>query len=301
MCIVLLKTCTEKAHRRITLDRILDKSKVTYRADTEQMKNFFFYYYSKEKESYVSDNGVHGRCETPCDVDHKYYWSNMPFNSHYNDRLHRNNADAVGCFGCSITFGTQLQESHTWPYLLAGQIKTECLNFGVPGAGIDSIFLNVKASQKDYKFKKAVILIPDFTRRIARIKHNGYWFQWPVLPGIPNLWNKMLPSPVHDNLAINEQKFIDQGNKVENKIINDKEEIYQKKVLAKLITHCEKAYDKFVISSWAKSVYEYLQSNYPKHTTDFYDRSGPTTQDKVHPTQAQNKNFADSVYRSFNS
>ena len=92
------------------MEKYVDSSKITFKNNVEEMKKFYFWYYSKEKESYMSWVGVHQRCKLPCDIDHPYYWSMMPFSDHYNDAVLRQDDKAIGCFGCSNTFGQQLQK-----------------------------------------------------------------------------------------------------------------------------------------------------------------------------------------------
>ena len=277
------------------MEKYLDSSKITFRNSVDEMKRFFSWYYSKEKDSYMSWVGTHQRCEVGCEVDHPYYWSMMPFSNHYNDAVLRQDNKAIGCFGCSNTFGQQLAVQETWPYLLGTKLGVNCLNFGVSGAGIDSIFLNLKASAKDYSFKHVVINLPSFVRRIARLKHNGNWYRWPVVTGYKKEFGNALPSPIGDDLKIDETKFKLHGEKVMSKIMEDKNSIYSKKVLQRLINFCKSKYDKFYITSWSAEVYEYLEQNYKEHTIPKYNLEGPKTSDGVHPTVLQNKRFIDSI------
>ena len=269
----------------------VDSSKITFRSNEEEMRKFFFWYHSKEKESYVSWTGVHQRCEMPCDIDHPYYWSNIPFNDHYNDRDLREDDQAIGCFGCSNTFGSYLQVHDTWPYLLGKKLKTNCINFGVGGAGIDSVYLNLKASSKDYKFKKVIIVLPTFDRRVSRICHLGNWFRWPTLAEQPILWKELLPPPVHKDLRLDNEILLNHGKYVEKKIIDDVEHKYQKKVLERLVKFCRKTYTQFYITSWSDDVYEYLNHHYTDCTIHMYDYHGPKASDGLHPTVFQNRRF----------
>lgn len=273
------------------MEEFVDKSRITYKSHTKEMRNFFFFYHSKAKESYVSATGVHSRCKIPCDLDHPYYWSNMPFNEHYNNKTIRTDEQAIGCFGCSNTYGSFIKNDETWPYLLGKSLKINCVNFGVGAAGIDSIFLNLKASAKDYKFKKVIIVLPSFGRMVARINHLGNWFRWPVMPEHATLWQTLLPTPIHEDLKLENDILIKHGKNVIDKIIADKKGKYQKKVLARLIKFCSKTYEKFYITSWNQNVYEYISSNYKKYVAPMYDLSGPTASDGLHPTIIQNRRF----------
>jgi len=279
------------------MEKYVDKTKVTFKSNMEEMRNFFFFHYSKTKESYVSASGVHKRCKMPCDLDHPYYWSNMPFNEHYNNNSIRSDDQAIGCFGGSTTYNDQIEEQDTWPYLLGKSLKINCINFGVGAAGIDSIFLNLKASVKDYKFKKAIIVLPPFGRMVARLKYRGNWFRWPVMPRDPTLWEDLLPSPIHQNLGLDNDTFVNHGKKVINKIILDEKSTYQKKVLARLVNFCTKTYDKFYLTADNEDVYDYISRHYANYSLPMFNPDGPKASDGMHPTIVQNarfvKNFID--------
>jgi hypothetical protein len=267
-----------------------------YIDNVEEQKKFFFFYYSKKKDDYVSYTGVHHRCITPCEIEHPYYWSNVPFNKIHNNFKLRNDANAIGCFGCSLTFGSQLPNEETWPYLLGKKIKKNCLNFGVEGAGIDSIFLNIKACKKDYNFKKIIILLPGFNRRVARLYKNSIWFRWPVLPGNDTLWGDLLKPPTHIDLNINNNDFINVGKKTNLKIFKDKNNFYSKKILARLIKFCKKNFNSVYLSSWDKEVHEYLKTHFIEYLLPVFDYSGPKAKDNVHPTIYQYNKFVESIH-----
>lgn len=267
-----------------------------YINNLEEQKKFFFFYYSKKKDDYVSYTGVHHRCITPCEINHPYYWSNLPFNKIQNNVELRNNDNAVGCFGCSLTFGSHTSEEETWPCLLGKKIKKHCLNFGVEGAGIDTIFLNVKACKKDYNFKKIIILLPGFDRRVARLYKNNVWFKWPVLTGHDILWNNLLNPPTHIDLNINNTDFISLGKKINLKIFKDKNNLYSKRILERLIKFCKENFNSVYLSSWDKEVYEHLKTCFPEYLLPFFELNGPKAKDKIHPSVYQYNKFVDNIY-----
>mgnify|MGYP001302184242 CR=1 FL=1 len=43
----------------------------------------------------------------------------------------------IGFFGCSITFGTGLNQEDTWPGIVSNHFNTECWNLAMPGKGLD--------------------------------------------------------------------------------------------------------------------------------------------------------------------
>tara|TARA_R110000796_G_C14454266_1_gene423789 strand:- start:55 stop:888 length:834 start_codon:yes stop_codon:yes gene_type:complete len=272
----------------------VDPTKITYKSNIKEMENFWFFHYSEDKSSYVSDSGVHDRCSIPCDIDHPYYWSNMPFHNHFNDLDLRNDKNAIGCFGCSFTHGFGLESQDTWPFLLQQKTNVNCLNFGTVGAGIDSIYLNLKASALDYKFKKVIILLPGFDRRLARLKHKGSWLKWPVLVNRPTTFT-LLPSPIHKSLQLDMDQLRSHGENVVRKIVKDENNKYDKKILDKLLKFCRRTYDQFNITSWSNQVYDFLLTNCKENTIPFYDMNGPKAHDNVHPTRTQNTRFVNSI------
>lgn len=274
--------------------KYVDPSKITFRSNKEEMENFWFFHYSNDKSSYVSYSGVHHRCETPCEIDHPYYWSNMPFHDHFNDRDLRNDEHAIGCFGCSFTYGSGIRSEDTWPFLLQQKTNTNCLNFGTIGAGIDSIYLNLKASRRDYKFKKVIILLPEFDRRLARIKHQENWLKWPVLVNRPVTF-ELLPTPVHKTLNLDMDKLQSHGESVIKKIVKDEHSKYDKRIVKKIINFCKTNYEQFSITSWSGQVYDFLRDNFQDNTIHFYDSKGPKAVDSLHPTRMQNTRFVNNI------
>ena len=275
--------------------KYVDSTKITYKSNIKEMENFWFFHYSKDKSSYVSQSGVHHRCQTPCEIDHPYYWSNLPFHDHFNDLDLRNDKNAIGCFGCSFTYGAGLQTQDTWPFLLEEKTNTNCLNFGTVGAGIDSIYLNLKASAVDYKFKKVVILLPGFNRRLARFKHGDNWLKWPVLVGNPTTFT-LLPSPIHKSLQLDMDQLRSHGENVVHKIVEDENNKYDRRMLKKLIKFCKNNYEEFRISSWSTQVYDFLLAHCKENTIKFYDNEGPKgALDNLHPTRIQNTRFVNNI------
>jgi len=49
------------------------------------------------------------------------------------------NTKGIATFGCSLSFGTGLNEEDTWPYIVAKHFNTECWNLSMPGKGLDYV------------------------------------------------------------------------------------------------------------------------------------------------------------------
>jgi hypothetical protein len=265
-----------------------------YRDNREEMKNFYHWYHSKKKFDYICRLGAHQRCDPGCDIDHKYYWSNIPFS---NNLSYKNNARTIGCFGCSITYGLELKEKDTWPVMLSEQLNTTCLNFGVPGAGVDGIYMNLVQSKKDYAFKKVIILLPNLSRRVARMNNNGNWFRW--VAGLRNnghVSGKLLPTPIHENLNLKDEYFDEVARQVTPRIIKDVDNKYSKKILKKMIDFCRENFQQHFFTSWDTDAYDYLKTNLEQQSLlPFYNLQGPTTPDGLHPTRMQNERFVEQI------
>jgi hypothetical protein len=259
-----------------------------YKDNIEEMKSYFHFYYSKKKFDYVAKNGVHHRCSLPCDVDHKFYWSNLPF---AHNIVFKDDSSCIGTFGCSYTFGDGLKEDETWPYLLEKEKKVKVLNFGTSGAGIDSIYMNIISSSYDYSFDKIIILLPNLSRKISRFFYNGNWFRWVVLPSTgPVGWDGLLPFPVGEYLKIDNELFYKKGEKVLRSIVKDKDQRYSKKLIKKIIKFCDKRYKKYILSTWSKETLDYLKKEYEDNTIIYYDSAGPLDSNN-HPGIMQNQRF----------
>jgi len=264
-----------------------------YKDNREDMKNFFHWYYSKKKFDYVCQLGSHRRCDLGCDIDHKYYWSNIPFT---NNLFYKNDIKTLGCFGCSITYGVELKEYNTWPAILREQSKTTCLNFGVPGAGVDSIYMNLVQSKKEYAFKKIILVLPNMSRRVARMNINNNWFRWPAgLMNNGHIAGKLLSNPVHENLNLKDEYFDIVAKQITKKIVKDADDKYSKRILKKMIKFCKKNFQQYLFTSWNEDTYNYLKLNLKKESLlPFYDLQGPKTPDG-HPQRMQNQRFVDNI------
>ena len=271
-----------------------------FKNNIEEQKKFFFWYYSTKKEDYVSQSGVHFRCQIPCEIDHPFYWSNVPFHNISNTDCKKDN-EAFGAFGCSFTYGHGLQENETWPHLLSNKFNKKFLNFGTPGIGIDGIFYNIKASIKDYTFKKIIILLPHFNRRLATLKHKDIWFRWPTLTNSPTSWSKLLPAPTHENLQIKNEMFKIKGENNVKKIFSDTNSIYSKKVLNRMMQFCKQHFNKIYLSTWSEEVYQYILELYPENVLPMYKMSQkyPLVRDN-HPGLEHNRQFVESIVQYIN-
>ena len=90
----------------------------------------------------------------------------------------------IAVFGCSFTFGLGLPTEMLWHNLLAKELNMSCANFGVAGASAKTIIEIFLIVSKHIKIKKAIFLLPTFTRmQIA--KHNELSNRVQNLSAIP--------------------------------------------------------------------------------------------------------------------
>jgi len=260
----------------------------------EEMKEFFFYYYSRKEEDYFSINGVHNRCQLPCEVDHPYYWSNTPFKE-LND-MDRSKKYKWAVFGCSITFGQHIARKDTWPHIFEEKINTPVLNFGTPGSGIDGIWQNIRISHKEWQYENIIIVFPNFHRRMASIKINDFYLRWPVVVNNshPTPWDwDHYGDPIGSGLNLDPKLIDKKSEKVLREIVEDKDSTYSKSILDQIIDFCESNFRSCLYATWDIDVGEYLKQKSIKF--DRYDITGPKASDGIHPTRFQNKKFVDTI------
>lgn len=156
-------------------------------------------YHSSHRSDFVSDNqrwdcddthhcdgGV--QCQSR-DGPHHHRWLNIPHAQDYHPGDHYE----YGAFGCSITQGMALPKGTEWPALVA-RTHTVC-NLATPGAGIDSVFLNLQHGLARFNIDRVVVVLPSYSRRLLRFQSHGTHHRVPVCLGTaewpmatPSLW-----------------------------------------------------------------------------------------------------------------
>lgn len=256
-------------------------------------KKWFPYYFSKNKNDYVSVNGVHSRCRSvpcpeDCQKDNTNYWNN-DINNFY---IPSSKKIEIGAYGCSFTYGVNIEQEKTWPYMLSLKKNTVVANFAVPGSGIDAIYLNIKKSFQDYKIKKIIVLFPNFERKLLRFFANEFYFKYPV--SISSSW-------IFDNtFSTDFIKTKEIKNKIENikkKIIKDKNNLYSKTVLSKIVKFCKNNNINFYFSSWNKDVYNYILKKYEKNCLPYFDINWFKDRSVIgsHPTELHYNKWIDLI------
>jgi len=80
--------------------------------------------------------------------------------------------DSVLALGCSITFGTGLHRTETWPHLLSEQLSISVYNAGVGGGSNDRNFRMLDALLGTHK-PKAVMLLATYAHRYEQYDYKS--------------------------------------------------------------------------------------------------------------------------------
>jgi hypothetical protein len=91
----------------------------------------------------------------------------------------------LAVFGCSFTFGMGLPNEMLWHNILAKEMNTSCLNFGMCGASIKSMIDVFCIVSKHIKIRRAVFLLSSLMRSQIAKKHplNGEVDYLSAIPG----------------------------------------------------------------------------------------------------------------------
>ena len=182
----------------------------------------------------------------------QYEFTNNNFSQAYSDRDHKGFKDPfVPCFGCSYTYGSHLPNDHSWPYLLSKHSGKNYLNLGVGGSGIDGIYNNLKLLHQQHRFDEAVILFPNFERRILRHSIGEQWLR---------LFTSVDLDSVNESFHFYSDPTLRSKQKsIKRKIVKDQKNTYSKRFLDKILLFCNTNKIKLFCSSWDETVYKYLR------------------------------------------
>lgn len=224
-------------------------------------------------------------------IDEKVY-ENKP---HY--PINEKQIYELGCFGCSITFGTGLDYNDTWPSLL----NPNHINLSLPALGIDGIFLNLNNALKKFKWKKTIIVLPNWERKIFRFQlPSGEFCRVPVV--VSNMewahsrlkhwaWQTFNRQLTRDYL----EKWKKQYQKNTMFIMSDNIIEYNKRFLNKIVQLCEKHQGEYYISSWDEEVYEYINKELPKNNLLPYFEKIDIANDDKHPGPNSHKIWVEKI------
>ena len=244
---------------------------------------------SKERSDIIYNNSIlncqssYG-CFGGFDCTHDPLWQTF--------ELDHGDHDIVA-LGCSFTAGTGIMKEKSWPSLLAGGGKRSVLNLGVPGAGCDSVLVNLKnILEKKINFNKIIILLPDMGRRLLRFKKNGLYFNFTLVP------NMKFDDQPHFNIFFDKDEHQEIIKKAHRKMILANTTRRDTRIVHRIVSCLEAAGVDFFISSWSDGVYEVLKSctnnkNLLPKFNEENDRSIGI--DGVHPAEHIHEKWARSI------
>ena len=212
-------------------------------------------YYSKKQQDFVFDNNH----ETCTNADGCYHgeinphdgrWLNIP----YSQKIDLKNKKIA--LGCSVTYGTGISKLKTWPALLGFS------NYGVPGAGVDSIYFNLVSLSAVSTIKSVIILLPDLSRRLITFKKKNYYFRIPF-----TINTNISDQFKNDYFWLNQKKYQELKDEIISSMVKDRTSEYSKKYLEKLslLPHDIK------VSSWSRETYDLL-TKYFQNILPFFEK-----------------------------
>jgi len=212
--------------------------------------------FSKNKKTFILRNGTqYTHKKHPKDRWKKFDFKEFVQHDHYE----------YIALGCSVTYGVGIPEEEAWPSRLK-KGGTNVLNLGVPGGGIDQIFLNViELLRTKIQFSKIVILLPNIYRHLMRTNKYGYYFNNLVLPNVVSTENEI--EHIGDGFNIYftsaEQDII--LKKGLRKLVLGKALKRNEKIIKRMMTLLGKKSIDFKISSWDDETYGILESCVPEY------------------------------------
>lgn len=263
----------------------------------KNIRKFFWspFYSSRKRNDFVYDNRLaclaEGTDHYPT-IDERLgekVYTNLPHKD-----IDRNNDFKLGCFGCSITFGTGLDYKEAWPSLLTH----DHLNFSLPSLGIDGIYLNLVNSLKKFEWKTTVIVLPNWERKILRfhlpsgevtrvpttLTHE--WAQGHFTHWAWKTFNRQLSEDDRRRWKKIYQKNF-------RSLVDGKVERYSKKVLTKIVKLCENHDRPLYLTSWSEDTYDSLESFVESDRILPFFEKIDEARDMVHPGPNSHKKWAD--------
>lgn len=246
---------------------------------------WFSFYFSKKRIDFVYNNtqhdchaeyGCYEACICPKTTTHVLSWQNKPHRDYAVDRSYE-----YACFGCSVTYGSAIPLSETWPSQLSRKLNVGVLNFGVPRIGIDGILHNLISAVQKFKIKNIVILLPNLERRLSRIKRGDYYFRIPITGNaLPEDSSTYTGNIYMDSNWLNEKLL-----KKHHAILRDNDNRFGRKACDLLLKKLHQLDIPFGLSSWSMETYDYIKKKIDaKNLLPFFendrramDRSHPST------------------------
>lgn len=263
----------------------------------KNMKRFFWspFYTSDKRNDFVYDNrlaclaeGTEHYQNLDQRLGEKVYL-NLPHKT-----IDENKSFGLGCFGCSVTFGTALDYKEVWPSLLT----QNHLNLSLPGLGIDGIYLNLLNGLKKFDWQTTVIVLPNWERKILRFHLpsgqvtrvpaalTSEWAHHQFKHWAWKTFNRQLTQSDRSRWKNIYQKNF-------QSMMDGKVEKYSKKILTMIVDLCERHGKPLYLTSWDEDVYTELKSFIEsKRILPFFETIDEAV-DRLHPGPDSHKKWAD--------
>lgn len=219
----------------------------------ERIFEFFPYYRSRTREDYVFYNHHF-------DVPDHYAWGSSPFihtyrNYPYLPQYRNRRQYHIGCFGCSVTRGVELNRGEEWPALLAKHHSV--INLAERGLGADGIFLNLRSCLREFSLDKVVVLWPGLDRQCLRWQVDGWHMRMPIsINSTDRLSDRELLQWIWitaDQASYMKSRFIE-------RCVSGHQARLSKRIIIKTIKELSSKGITALHSSWSTETYDFLKT-----------------------------------------
>lgn len=222
------------------------------------------FYYSDRKDDFVFKNYLlddYGTDVRTYQNDPRTSFKKYQNQPHHDYSVH--GQYDIACFGCSVTYGTGLSARDAWPSLLT----TRGLNLAVPSLGLDGIFLNLKNALEKFQFETTVLLLPNFDRRLIRLKMDamGAWCRIPVNINSMDWHHSQIKHWAWDMMGIQHDRSQLEAwkrtyvKRCRDMVLDLDSHAYSRRMLGRLLTLLTHSGKRFYLSSWDEEMYAHLR------------------------------------------
>jgi hypothetical protein len=246
------------------------------------------FYYSDRKDDFVFHNSLlddYGTDVRTYQNDPRTSIKKYQNQPHHDYSVHEQYD--IACFGCSVTYGVGLSVRDTWPSLLS----TRSLNLAVPGLGLDGIFLNLKNALEKFQFETTVLLLPNFDRRLIRLKLDAMeaWCRIPVNINSMDWHHSQIKHWAWDMMGIQHDRSQLEAwkrtflKRCRDMVLDADSHVYSQRMLGRLLTLLTHSGKRFYLSAWDEEMYAHLRDRVDGNRILPFFRKIDQAQDMRHP------------------